>query len=83
MRDGESGGAYGSPRVTAELHANGLRVDEKRVTRITRTFSIARIRLRRRVRVTASGPAASQMPDLLQKLNPVDGRLRWGRSAET
>ncbi len=38
--NGESGGAYGSPRVTAELREKGRRVNEKRVTRIMRTFSI-------------------------------------------
>jgi hypothetical protein len=38
---GESGGAYGSPRVTAELREKGWRVNEKRVARIMRTFSIA------------------------------------------
>ncbi|MBT2489207.1 transposase [Streptomyces sp. ISL-96] len=31
---GESGGAYGSPRVTAELREKGRRVNEKRVARI-------------------------------------------------
>ena len=43
---GESGGAYGSPRVSGELRAKGLRVNEKRVARIMRTFSITGIRLR-------------------------------------
>ena len=41
---GESRGTYGSPRVTAELRAKGRRVNEKRVARIMRTFSITGIR---------------------------------------
>ncbi|MET7971007.1 IS3 family transposase [Micromonospora sp. NPDC005305] len=32
----DSGGAYGSPRVTVELHAQGVRVNRKRVERIMR-----------------------------------------------
>ncbi|MGW0087144.1 IS3 family transposase [Streptomyces sp. NPDC003393] len=64
---GESGGTYGSPRVTAELRAKGLRINAKRVARVMRTFSIAGIRLRRRVRTTVPGPAASQVPDLFQR----------------
>ncbi|MGW5211120.1 IS3 family transposase [Streptomyces sp. NPDC004051] len=63
----ESGGAYGSPRVTAELRETGLRVNEKRVARVMRTFSIAGIRLRRRVRTTVPDPAASLVPDLFQR----------------
>ncbi|MFD0508075.1 IS3 family transposase [Streptomyces chiangmaiensis] len=43
----KSGGAYGSPRVTAELRETGLRVNEKRVARVLRTFAITGIRLRR------------------------------------
>ncbi|MDQ0765413.1 IS3 family transposase [Streptomyces canus] len=35
---GESGGAYGSPQVTAELREKGRRVNEERVARIMRTF---------------------------------------------
>ncbi|MFF9757343.1 IS3 family transposase [Streptomyces sp. NPDC014344] len=64
---GESGGAHGSPRVTAELRETGLRVNEKRVARVMRTFSITGIRLRRRVRTTVPDPAASQVPDLFQR----------------
>ncbi|MEU6890176.1 IS3 family transposase [Streptomyces viridosporus] len=64
---GESGGAYGSPRVTAELRAKGRRVNEKRVARIMRRFSITGIRLRRRVRTTVADPAASPVPDLFQR----------------
>lgn len=49
---GESGGAYGSPRVTVELRERSLQVNEKRVTWVMRAFSITGIRLRRRVRTT-------------------------------
>ncbi|MEW1693844.1 IS3 family transposase [Streptomyces sp. NPDC091265] len=64
---GESGGAYGSPRVTAELREKGRRVNEKRIARLMRTFSITGIRLRRRVRTTVPDPAASPVPDLFQR----------------
>ncbi|MFK0114244.1 IS3 family transposase [Streptomyces sp. NPDC091217] len=64
---GESGGAYGSPRVTAELREKGRRVNEKRVARIMRTFSITGIRLRRRVRTTVPDLATSPVPDLFQR----------------
>ncbi|MGW2573105.1 IS3 family transposase [Streptomyces sp. NPDC001537] len=64
---GESGGAYGSPRITAELREKGRRVNEKRVARIMRTFSITGIRLRRRVRTTVPDPATSPVPDLFQR----------------
>ena len=63
----ESAGAYGSPRVTAELRDKGLRVNEKRVARIMRTFSITGIRLRRRVRTTIPDPATAPVPDLFQR----------------
>ncbi|MFE2992712.1 IS3 family transposase [Streptomyces sp. NPDC059262] len=64
---GESNSTYGSPRVTAELREKGLRVNEKRVARVMRMFSITGIRLRRRVRTTIPDPAASQVPDLFQR----------------
>jgi transposase InsO family protein len=62
-----SRGAYGSPRVTAELRDHGLRVNEKKVARVMRKFSIAGIRLRRRVRTTVSEPSATLVPDLFQR----------------
>ncbi|MGW2573104.1 IS3 family transposase [Streptomyces sp. NPDC001537] len=64
---GESGGAYGSPRVTAELREKGLPVNEKRVARVMRAFSITGIRLRRRVRTTVPDPAVTLVPDLFQR----------------
>ncbi|WP_432159199.1 IS3 family transposase [Streptomyces sp. bgisy153] len=47
----DSDGAYGSPRITAELRADGRKINEKRVARVMRTFSIQGIRLRKRVPV--------------------------------
>ncbi|WP_276204804.1 IS3 family transposase [Streptomyces hirsutus] len=64
---GEFRGTYGSPRVTAELREKGRRVNEKRVARLMRTFSITGVHLRRRVRTTIPDPAASQVPDLFQR----------------
>ncbi|MFJ2150976.1 IS3 family transposase [Streptomyces microflavus] len=61
---GESGGAYGSPRVTAELREKGHAVNEKRIARVMRAFDITGIRLRRRVRTTVPDPAAGTVPDL-------------------
>ncbi|GED90657.1 transposase [Streptomyces sp. 6-11-2] len=62
-----SGDAYGSPRITAELHDAGIRVNEKRVARVMRAFGITGIRLRRRVRTTVSDPAASVVADLFRR----------------
>ncbi|MFE7236601.1 IS3 family transposase [Streptomyces sp. NPDC057596] len=62
-----SGGAYGSPRITAELHDAGIRVNEKRVARVMRAFGITGIRLRRKVRTTVSDPAASVVADLFRR----------------
>ncbi|MFE1368969.1 IS3 family transposase [Streptomyces anulatus] len=64
---GESGSAYGSPRVTAELRENGHPVNEKRGARIMRAFGITGIRLRRRVRTTIPDPAAGTVPDLFDR----------------
>ncbi|MFF7183598.1 IS3 family transposase [Streptomyces sp. NPDC008121] len=72
---GESGGAYGSPRVTAELREEGHRVNEKRVARIMRTSSITGIRLRRRVRTTVPDPASGQVADLF---GPAEERFSPG-----
>ncbi|MEU6402608.1 IS3 family transposase [Streptomyces sp. NPDC046985] len=62
----ESGGAYGSPRVTAELREKGHAVNEKRVARVMRACHITGIRLRRRVRTTVPDPATSPVDDLFQ-----------------
>ena len=61
---GETGGAYGSPRVTAELREAGMVVNEKKVARVMRKFSITGIRLRKKARTTVPGPSATPVADL-------------------
>jgi transposase InsO family protein len=75
-----SGGAYGSPRVTAELRDTGERVNHKRVARVMRTHSIVGIRLRRRVRTTVPDAATTVVPDLFQRdfAAPEPGRKYMG-----
>ncbi|WP_405493042.1 IS3 family transposase [Streptomyces sp. NBC_00096] len=76
----ESGGAYGSPRVTAELREKGHVVNEKRVARVMRTHSVTGIRLRRRVRTTVPDPSTTPVADLFQRdfTAPEPGRKYMG-----
>jgi transposase InsO family protein len=60
----EADGAYGSPRVTAELREAGMVVNEKKVARVMRKFAIAGIRLRKKVRTTVPEPSNVPVPDL-------------------
>ena len=60
-----SGGACGSPRVTAELRARGHRVNPKRVARLMRAHRIAGSRLRRPKRTTTPARSKPKLPDLL------------------
>ena len=60
-----SRGAYGSPRVTAELRSRGHRVNHKRVARLMRAHQIAGIRPRRPKRTTIPARTAAKLPDLL------------------
>jgi transposase InsO family protein len=61
---GEADGAYGSPRVTAELRAAGTLVNEKKVARVMRKFQVAGIRLRKKVRTTVPEPSNTPVADL-------------------
>ena len=63
----ESAGTYGVPRVTAELHDTGDRVNHKRVARVMRGIGLAGLRLRRRHRTTLADPTAAKAPDLLER----------------
>ena len=58
-------GTYGAPRITAELHDKGQRVNRKKVARVMRRYRIQGLRLRRRVQTTIADPAAAKAPDLI------------------
>ena len=64
-----SGGAYGSPRVTAELRARGHRVNPKRVARLMKAHHIAGIRLylRRPKRTTTPARHKPKLPNVLRR----------------
>ncbi|WP_443032646.1 IS3 family transposase [Streptomyces sp. DH41] len=60
------GGAYGAPRITAELREeNGEALHHKRVARIMRALGIEGVRWRRRHRTTVPAPAAVKAPGLI------------------
>jgi transposase InsO family protein len=63
----DSDGTYGSPRVTAELRDEGMEINEKKVARVMRKFSIAGVRLRKRVITTVSEPSNQVVPDLFKR----------------
>ncbi len=69
----ESGGAYGSPRVTAQLRRQGRRANRKRVERLMRRNGICGIHKRRKPRLKGSGPSGSAPEDLVRR------RFRPGR----
>lgn len=63
----DSDGTYGSPRVTAELHADGVAVNHKRVERVMREHGIVGVHLRNVVRTTVPDPSATEVPDLIRR----------------
>ncbi len=58
-------GAYGAPRVHAELRARGRRLNRKRVSRLMRINHIVGRHLREKKRTTIADPAAPPAPDLV------------------
>lgn len=60
-------GAYGSPRVHAELQAKGARVSEKRVARLMRENGLRARQKRRFRRTTDSNHADPIAPNVLQR----------------
>ncbi|MEV4841597.1 IS3 family transposase [Nonomuraea sp. NPDC049486] len=64
---GEFDGTYGSPRITAELRAQGRRVNHKRVARVMRRFGIVGLHLRKKVRTTVPEPSHQKVPDLIRR----------------
>jgi putative transposase len=67
-----SGGAYGAPRVHAELRRRGWSANHKRVERLMRTHGIVGYRPRRRRSLTKQDRAAPPAPDLLGRLFDPD-----------
>jgi len=58
---------YGSPRVHAELHAQGMHCARKRVARLMREQGLFAKRPRHRTITTKSEPEAQTAPNLLQR----------------
>ena len=58
-------GTYGAPRITAELHDDGMMINHKKVARVMRRYRVQGLRLRRRVQTTIPDPAATKAPDLI------------------
>ena len=60
-------GVYGSPRVHAELQAQGISCARKRVARLMREQGRAACKPRHRTITTHSDPSAQMAPNLLQR----------------
>ena len=61
----EHRGAYGAPRIHAELRELGVCINRKKVTRLMRGHRIVGRHLRRGRRTTIPDPQASAVPDLI------------------
>ncbi|MER6251959.1 IS3 family transposase [Streptomyces sp. NPDC001584] len=74
----EHQGAYGAPRVHAELRARGRSINRKRVTRLMRINHIVGRHLRRKKRTTIADMAAVPVPDLVMRDFTADAlNTRW------
>ncbi|MFF5160700.1 IS3 family transposase [Streptomyces sp. NPDC000348] len=74
----EHQGAYGAPRVHAELRARGHRINRKRVTRLMRVNHIVGRHLRKKKRTTIADRTAPPAPDLVMRDFTADTlNTRW------
>jgi putative transposase len=71
-----SRGTYGSPRVHAELVANGTQVSRKRVARLMREAGLVGASRRRRITTTVRDAKARPAPDLVERNFASEGRDR-------
>ena len=69
---------YGSPRITAELRAKGMKVSNKRIARIMKKHEI-KSKIRRRYKITTNSkhklPIAENLVEM--KFNPVKANSLW------
>ncbi|MFF2131473.1 IS3 family transposase [Streptomyces olivochromogenes] len=71
-------GAYGAPRVHAEMRARGWKINRKRVTRLMRVNRIVGRHLRRKKRTTIADTMAPPAPDLVMRDFTADTlNARW------
>ena len=71
-------GVYGSPRVHAELQAQGISCGRKRVARLMREQGLAARRPRHRTITTHSDPNAQVAPNLLQRdFHAAEPDTKW------
>ncbi|MGW5779899.1 IS3 family transposase [Streptomyces sp. NPDC003863] len=63
----EHAGAYGAPRIHAELRARGRMINRKRVTRLMRVHHVVGRHLRRKKRTTIADRTAPPVPDLVMR----------------
>jgi putative transposase len=74
----DSGGVYGAPRVTAELHRHGWIVNRKRVERLMRSHGLIGWRPRRRRSLTRPDTSVPPAPDLLgRRFDPDQLNVAW------
>lgn len=64
---GDSRGTYGSPRIRAQLNAQGVSVSKRRVARLMHSGGLYALRKRRFVRTTDSAHKRPIAPNLLQR----------------
>jgi putative transposase len=72
----QSRGTYGTPRIHAELAAQGEAVGRKRVARLMRALGLQGVSRRRRVRTTLRATEAAAVPDLVDRTFVADGPNR-------
>ena len=68
-----SRGTYGTPRIHAELAAEGVAVGHKRVARLMCQARIQGVHRRRKVTTTRRNPAETAAPDLVRREFTADG----------